>query len=109
MPSTDTIDVRRLAWTAAALAVLIAVAIAAVLLLMRHWHVPPAGAPAGSAQLQDVPAPRLQSAPQPDLARFRAEQGRAMDAVGWVDREHGIARIPVSDAMDLVAAGKGVR
>lgn len=109
MPSAERIDLRRLGWAAAALALTIAVAIAAVGALMGYWQAAPGGAPAGAGQLQAVPGPRLQSAPQQDLARYRAEKARAMDAVGWVDRERGIARIPVSDAIDLVAAGKGLR
>jgi len=109
MPADNGIDLRRLGWTAAGLAATIALAIGAVFLLLRHWHAAPGGAPSDAAALAQVPAPRLQPAPQEDMAWMRAEQRREMDTVGWVDREAGIARIPVADAMDLVAAGKGRR
>lgn len=46
--------------------------------------------------------PRLQAEPRRDLEQFRRRQ-RNEDRWGWVDREHGIARIPVERAMQLMA------
>lgn len=53
-------------------------------------------------------APLLQPAPQPDRAAYFEEKRRATQAYGWVDREAGIARIPLDEAMKLMAA-KGAR
>ena len=53
-------------------------------------------------------APLLQPAPQPDRAAYFDEKRRAMQTYGWVDREAGIARIPLDEAMKLMAA-KGAR
>ncbi|QHI97380.1 hypothetical protein GT347_04910 [Xylophilus rhododendri] len=103
------IDLRRLSRLAAALVLVIAVAVGSVFGLLHHWRLPPGGDAPGSAGLQAVPAPRLQSAPQDDLAAYRAEQRRQLDAVGWEDRAQGRVRIPVADAIELVAQGKGVR
>jgi hypothetical protein len=103
------IDMKKLGTTAAVLALVVACAIAAVWLLLRHWRMPPGGPPADPAQVLAVPGPLLQTAPQDELARLRIEQQRRLDTAGWVDRPAGIVRIPVADAMVLVAAGRGVR
>jgi hypothetical protein len=43
--------------------------------------------------------PALQRDPQADLARLLADQHRRLDTYAWVDRAHGIARMPVAEAM----------
>jgi hypothetical protein len=43
--------------------------------------------------------PVLQTAPRQDLAAFRAEEDRQLNMLGWADRNGGIARIPIGDAM----------
>lgn len=54
------------------------------------------------------PEPTLQVSPQGDLDRFRREQASAVSGYAWIDRERGLARIPIEDAMRLVA-GRGER
>jgi hypothetical protein len=49
------------------------------------------------------PEPRLQSSPRIDFENFRAQQLSALSASGWVDREKGIAHIPIEDAMRMIA------
>jgi hypothetical protein len=49
------------------------------------------------------PLPRLQTRPAADLQTFRAAEDAALEGYQWVDRQHGIARIPVSRAIDIVA------
>lgn len=49
------------------------------------------------------PEPRLQASPERDLAAYRAEQAARQTSYGWVDREAGVARIPVARAVDLLA------
>jgi hypothetical protein len=53
-------------------------------------------------------APLLQPAPQPERAAYFEEKRRATQTYGWVDRQAGIARIPLDEAMQLMAA-KGTR
>ena len=52
------------------------------------------------------PAPLLQPAPQPDRAAYFAEKRRLLGSYGWVDRQAGIARIPLDEALRLQAARK---
>ncbi|TPN51360.1 MULTISPECIES: hypothetical protein [unclassified Mesorhizobium] len=48
--------------------------------------------------------PELQTAPKQDLISFRAEEDRQLKMLGWVDRNAGIARIPIDDAMWAVVS-----
>ena len=50
------------------------------------------------------PSPRLQPAPQPERSAYFAEKARTTGSYGWADREAGIARIPLEEAMRLLAA-----
>jgi hypothetical protein len=52
------------------------------------------------------PAPRLQPAPQLERGAYFAEKARKLGSFGWADREAGMARIPLEDAMRLLAARK---
>lgn len=51
----------------------------------------------------------LQPQPGQDIAQFRTEKQQLLEGYGWVDREHGIARIPIERAMQLLSkpAGEG--
>ncbi|TPJ79025.1 hypothetical protein [Mesorhizobium sp. B2-6-2] len=49
-------------------------------------------------------SPDLQTAPRQDLTAFRAEEDRQLKTLGWVDRNAGIARIPIDDAMWAVVS-----
>jgi len=81
----------RLAGILAGSAVLVLVA---CFVLWRAWVTapPPASRPG---------EPELQAQPRRDLETFRRHQRNANEW-GWVDREHGIARIPVERAMQLM-------
>jgi hypothetical protein len=50
------------------------------------------------------PAPRLQSTPLQDLEELRAEEEKELTSYGWVDEKAGIARIPIDEAIKIVAA-----
>lgn len=50
------------------------------------------------------PEPTLQRAPQGDLVQFKAAQRKALSGYGWVDRDHGVARIAIEEAMRMIAA-----
>lgn len=48
------------------------------------------------------PAPRFQENPQQDLSELRAKQEALLHGYGWVNKEAGVARIPIEDAMKIV-------
>jgi hypothetical protein len=80
----------------------IACALAAAALMLREQ-----GAAANTPPHPfQAPAPLLQPAPQPDRAAYFAEKRRLLDSYGWVDRQAGIARIPLDEALRLRAARK---
>jgi hypothetical protein len=49
------------------------------------------------------PEPRLQIAPRDDLRRLHAREDAMLRGYGWVNRDAGVARIPIDRAMDLLA------
>lgn len=51
------------------------------------------------------PGPLLQSHPEAEMAVLRAEQVAHLGSFGWVDEAHGVVRMPIDQAIDLVAAG----
>jgi len=49
------------------------------------------------------PDPRLQINPQEDLTTYLQAQRQTLNSYGWVSRDEGRVRIPISRAMELVA------
>jgi hypothetical protein len=49
------------------------------------------------------PPPRLQENPGVDLREFRRREDEILRTYGWVDRNHGVLRIPIDRAMKLIA------
>jgi hypothetical protein len=49
------------------------------------------------------PEPRLQDTPILDLEAMRAAEDRLLNGYGWVDQNAGVARVPVSVAIDALA------
>ena len=87
----------RLAALLAALAVAMLAACALIVLLIapQSLHIP-------KIDLPPAPEPTLQLSPRADMERFQAEQMAELESYGWVDREHGIGRIPIGKAMEKV-------
>ncbi|MEX2615235.1 MAG: hypothetical protein WD767_03975 [Alphaproteobacteria bacterium] len=52
---------------------------------------------------QQGSGPLLQRSPKSELAAFRQREQQALTTLGWVDRDAGIARIPVADALRIAA------
>jgi len=94
------LNLRALGWGAAIIVGGIASALLAAALMLRA-NGPAANTPPRPFQ---GPPPLLQPAPQPDRAAYFAEKRRLLDSYGWVDRQAGIVRIPLDDAMKLLAA-----
>ena len=64
--------------------------------------------------LDRIPSPRLQKSEPADLARQRAKEKALLTTYGWVDRSQGTVRIPIDEAMQMladpkIAQAKGIR
>jgi hypothetical protein len=94
------LNLRGLGWGAAIIVGGIVCALLAAALMLRERG-PAANTP---PRPFEGPTPLLQPAPQPDRAGYFAEKRRLLDSYGWVDRQAGIARIPLDEAMKLLAA-----
>jgi hypothetical protein len=103
----DTTDGRRVAIVGAvlvALVVLCAIAAAGITRGLAHHYARP---PATSTALPATEGPPLEPDPTATLARFRTEKRALLEGYAWVDRAQGIARIPIDEAMRIVAAQAG--
>ena len=49
------------------------------------------------------PAPRLQASPTRDMQEMRRTENTRLQSYGWIDQTAGIARIPIDQAMELLA------
>jgi len=86
--------------------VLLVVALWAMRGLFNYFRVeqtlgPPASPFADTRPLP--PQPRLQVAPAKDWRELHASEDHMLLSYGWVDRQAGVVRIPISRAMDLLA------
>ena len=52
--------------------------------------------------LDKLPSPRLHADDRQELAALRVYEKGRLTTYGWVDRENGVVRIPVKEAMKLV-------
>ncbi|HEV7510029.1 MAG TPA: hypothetical protein VGS07_34470 [Thermoanaerobaculia bacterium] len=53
---------------------------------------------------QPPPSPLLQSDPVTDMTEMRVREDRELNQAAWIDRQQGTLRLPVADAIDIVAA-----
>jgi hypothetical protein len=49
------------------------------------------------------PEPRLQAVPREELKDLRADEDTILTGYGWIDPSKNIVRIPIDEAMDLLA------
>jgi len=56
-----------------------------------------------TGRLPSAPAPQLQSDPARQMQDFLAQERARLNSTGWIDRQQGIAHIPIEDAMRRVA------
>jgi hypothetical protein len=50
------------------------------------------------------PAPVLQTDPVTDMTAMREREDRELNQAAWIDRRQGLVRLPLADAIDIVAA-----
>jgi hypothetical protein len=82
---------------------LIVLFIAVAVHAFAKWRDTPLAGP-NSPMNADIAGPQLESAPQYDRAQFFAEKQRLLDSYGWIDRQKGVARIPIDVAIEMIAA-----
>lgn len=56
---------------------------------------------AGGQEIRLPPEPRLQKTPREDLRAFRAREDDLLSRYHWADKQAGIVRIPIEEAMKL--------
>ena len=49
------------------------------------------------------PQPQLQKTPIQDLQQMRAAEDQLLNSYGWVDQSKGVVRIPIDQAIDMLA------
>jgi hypothetical protein len=57
--------------------------------------------PLAAAASRLPPEPRLQTNPRQDLIDLRAREDEVLSSYGWVDKNAGVVRIPIEQAMTL--------
>jgi len=58
--------------------------------------------PLAAGVTRPVPTPSLQTQPFRDVYVLRDEEAKKLQSYGWVDKEGGVARIPVDRAMEVM-------
>ena len=103
------VNVRAVTILMVALAVIIAVPIALMWGLANKLTTdleasdPPLPVLPAARQAWEPPTPRLQTDPEGELRALRADETRTLGRLEWIDPQSGLARIPIEDAMALVA------
>jgi hypothetical protein len=59
--------------------------------------------PLAVGQLKEPQGPRLQTQPFKDVYRLRQAEDERLTTYGWVDQGTGVVRIPVNEALRIVA------
>ena len=87
------------------IAIMVVVFIAMERMFVTLGKIQPLGPPASPIQDARVlpPHPRLQVQPRNELREFCAGQTETVNSYAWIDQRMGVARIPVTRAMDLLA------
>ena len=57
---------------------------------------------AATQEIRVPPEPRLQTNPREDLQDLRAQENQILNSYGWIDKNTGVVRIPIDEAMKLV-------
>ena len=99
-------DVKRLMKVALGLLGLLAfgiIAAVAMLAIARQFTSQPGAEPVTFTTPAHLPpAPRVQRHPHADLLKLRAAEDSVLLGYGWVSKDSGLVRVPISRAMDLL-------
>ena len=101
------VDIRGILLFGAALVVAAVVIHLAIWILFKYFdareaqRVVPMYPLAAKQENRVPPGPRLQTNPREDMRELRAREEEILTSYGWVDRNAGIVRIPIDEAMKL--------
>lgn len=101
------VDLRAIAVLGAVLVGIVgAIALTAQLTIGRMARRSPPGRERRSPLAVEAPPPepRLQTSPADDMAALRARDLAILQTYGWVDRAHGIVRVPIDEAKKRILA-----
>ena len=107
---TDAIDLRVIAGFGLGLVIAAVVTFGLVWLLFAYFssrevsHAAPVFPLATEQERRLPPEPRLQTNPRQDLLDLRKQEDRMLTTYGWVDKNAGVVRIPIDEAMKLAIA-----
>lgn len=62
----------------------------------------PAPPPLIGARSTQPPEPRLQVSPRADIDELRRAENEMLSSYGWVDKDAGLVRVPIEQAMEMV-------
>jgi hypothetical protein len=98
-------NVRAILWLALTLVVVVGVFAGALGGLVALFHTEAGKPPVSPLARVEIrpPPPRLDAHPEETLAAVHKRETAALEGFGWVDRDAGIARIPIEQAMRLLA------
>jgi hypothetical protein len=89
---------------AAVLVVVIFATMGALGWMYMRLYSPAPAIPVKQTQEEFGNAPHSRTSIEDDWKAINAQSHQHLDGYGWVDQEHGVVRIPIQRAMDLVAA-----
>lgn len=100
LPQSPEVATRKVVFSAVGFLGFVALSMAILFLYLKL------AAPGAFIPLQQTPFPQpaLQDHPREDLKRFEQQQRATLTGYGWVDRSKGLARIPIDQAMRVIAA-----
>jgi hypothetical protein len=58
--------------------------------------------PLAAGQAKEPPAPNLQTQPFRDIYQLRHAEDEKLSSYGWVDKDGGVARIPIDRAIEVM-------
>jgi hypothetical protein len=100
-------NVRAIAQTGAGLVVVVVIAFVITAGLMKYYaalDTTSHGAPASEQAPRSPGIPELNPKQPVELRDVREREQRMLEGYRWIDRAAGVARIPISEAMKIIAA-----
>ncbi|HWP30384.1 MAG TPA: hypothetical protein VNK96_01470 [Fimbriimonadales bacterium] len=105
----DILSRRNVAFFFAILTIIVAISIWLSLELFHYFEEHSAAKRLGALQTTEEevqgipPAPRIQEKPTVEMVQLLSAEEEILNNYGWVDKNAGIARVPIERAMDLLA------